>query len=269
MYVIDYTPYLCFTQCAESQQVDSLELERLTKRVERGTVVEMNGDSGGNRMSDSLSDAFSTSQPEFEDDNLLAPETFFDAVNQANDSTAQNGAASNTSWSINLMLNEDVESMTRKANSESQSKFSAGSPIPSESNLISRSESAVSLTSSLFADLVNQKSFLEELLSQRINQNEVLKAENDRLKYQINMKEKSSTTQRQDYEAIILELQEQISVLFHNQQADRSKSSSNVSRHSNPPSSSLASQASKLFHGATEGSHNAILSTKPKAANPL
>merc|ERR1711941_83403 len=76
---------------------------------------------------------------------------------------------------------------------------------------MSRSTSAVSLTSSVFAEIINQKSFLEEVLSQKTNQVEVLKAENDRLKHLVKMAENSTNTERQEYESIILDLQDQLS----------------------------------------------------------
>ena len=206
VFVIDYSPYLNFSQCAESRRVDDLELQRL----------QMHNDDDLNRnsvLSDSLSEDIS--QADYEDDNLLDPETFFGPDPQKTSEIPLNGVPSK-SLGINLRLHGDVDSPPTITNDElhASKTLRVASPRPPStggSAAISRSTSAISLNSSVFTELVNQKSFLEEVLSQKTNQVEVLKAENERLKHLVKMAENSTNTERQEYEAIILELQDQLS----------------------------------------------------------
>ena len=272
LFVIDYSPYLNFSQCPESQQIDDLELSRLR----------LNGNnrrSSDVRISESIASE-DISQPDYEDDSLLDPETFF-GPDSGNDGAS--GGMQNVPLGINLRLHGDQGSPTIANDELHRSKtVRVHSPHPPSNNgsgAISRSVSAISLNSSVFADLVNQKSFLEEMLSQKTNQVEILKAENERLKHVIKMAESSASNERHDYEAIILELQEQISQMHCN---------NSKAMNQTPPANINSASKNRLSNGAKfdavvikENGHsskqsssatanqNTSVPSKAKAAHPL
>ena len=70
--------------------------------------------------------------------------------------------------------------------------------------------SIVSSSSNLFVELVNQKSYLEELLSNRDSKIEEMKLENGRLVERLGSSSSETEALVNQYEDIILELQQQV-----------------------------------------------------------
>ena len=192
--------------------IDQLESERLEQsKLKKG--AEITGGTTNGNTGRILGDEMTIYTEEFEDDLLGFSSGGDKVINEE------------SSWAINKMLDDHMEAIALNdpkpengyasppvaSTSKSQNEVSSPAGSANGSEAASRcASSIVSSSSNLFVELVNQKSYLEELLSNRDSKIEEMKLENGKLVERLSSSSSETDTLASQYEDIILELQQQV-----------------------------------------------------------